>query len=157
MPSVKKRIARGKKVPVNVPEAPLDNISFHFVESVQKWKFLYQRRLALERELSKEELECKEVMKLIESAGLLKTVKGLGNCYEKLVKEFLVNISSSCDDNPSKEFMKVYMRGKCVRFSPETINKYLGRIEDSSAEVVVIDNQICKEITAQQVKQWLVK
>jgi len=149
MPPIKKIIVGGKKVPVNVPKAPFDNISFHYVESVQKWKFVYQRRLALKIELIKEALECKEVMELIESVGLLKIVKGLGNCYEKLVKEFLVNISSSCDDNLSKEFRKVYVCGKCVKFSPETINKYLGRDDDSNAEVEATNNQICKEIIAQ--------
>jgi len=45
-----------------VPEAPSDNESFHYVESVQKWKFFYHRRLALEREMSKESLDSKEVM-----------------------------------------------------------------------------------------------
>jgi len=32
MPHVKKRFARGKKVPVNVLKAPLDNVSFHSIE-----------------------------------------------------------------------------------------------------------------------------
>jgi len=96
-------------------------------------------------------------MELIESAGLLKTVKGMGNFYERIVKEFLVNISSSRDDNISKKFKKVYVCGKCVEFSPKTINNYLGSKEDSSAKVEVSDNQIFKEVIAQQVKQWPVK
>ncbi|MCI70794.1 envelope-like protein, partial [Trifolium medium] len=63
-------------------------------------------RLALERELGQEDLECKKVMDLIEEAGLTKTVWGIGDCYEKLVKEFLVNILEDCDDPLSKEFRK---------------------------------------------------
>jgi len=64
----------------------------------QRWKFIYHRRLALERQLAKEALEMQIVMNLINEAGLLKTVSNLGNCYEKLVKEFLVNISEDCDN-----------------------------------------------------------
>ncbi|MCI56131.1 envelope-like protein, partial [Trifolium medium] len=35
-------------------------------------------------------------MDLIKEAGLLKTVWGIGDCYERLVKEFLVNIPEDC-------------------------------------------------------------
>lgn len=38
------------------------------VENVEKWKFMCQRNLALERELGKHTLECKEVVSLIENA-----------------------------------------------------------------------------------------
>ncbi|XP_050920391.1 uncharacterized protein LOC127138028 [Lathyrus oleraceus] len=46
--------AYGKKIPANILEVPLDNIYFHSVENVEKWKYVYQRRLALERELGKD-------------------------------------------------------------------------------------------------------
>ena len=58
------------------------------------------------------DLQCKEVMKLIKHVGLMKTVSGLGNCYEKLDKEFLVNIPEDCDNPLSKEYQKVFVRGK---------------------------------------------
>jgi hypothetical protein len=45
MTSRKKRIG-GRRVPANVPPAPMDNISFHSEESVQKWRYVYQRRIA---------------------------------------------------------------------------------------------------------------
>ncbi|XP_058723465.1 uncharacterized protein LOC131595187 [Vicia villosa] len=38
-------------------------------ESGNKWKFVYQRRLALERELANDALEIQEVMQLIKTAG----------------------------------------------------------------------------------------
>ncbi|WJX77395.1 hypothetical protein P8452_60710 [Trifolium repens] len=135
----------------------MDNISFHFIESAQKWKFVANRRLALERELSDEALEQKEIIALIEKAGLMKTVSGLGECYEKLVKEFLVNIPEDCDNPLSKEHHKVYVRGKCVHFSPAIINKFLGNKEDGYAELEVTNNQVCKTITANQVKVWPMK
>ncbi|KAK2454104.1 hypothetical protein QL285_001699 [Trifolium repens] len=152
----KKKIG-GRIIPQNVPDVPMDNISFHFIESAQKWKFVANRRLALERELSAEALEQKEIIALIEKAGLMKTVTGIGECYEKLVKEFLVNIPEDCDNPLSKEHHKVYVRGKCVHFSPAIINKFLGNKEDGYAELEVTNNQVCKTITANQVKVWPMK
>ncbi|KAK2388742.1 hypothetical protein QL285_062388 [Trifolium repens] len=152
----KKKIG-GKFIPQNVPDVPMDNISFHFIESAQKWKFIANRRLALDRKLSSESLECKEIIALIEKAGLLKTVSGIGECYEKLVKEFLVNIPEDCDNALSKEYHKVYVRGKCVDFSPAIINKFLGNKEAGYAEMEVTNNQVCKTITADQVKVWPLK
>ncbi|KAK2430104.1 hypothetical protein QL285_028478 [Trifolium repens] len=152
----KKKIG-GRIIPQNVPDVPMDNISFHFIESAQKWKYVANRRLALERELSAEALEQKEIIALIEKAGLMKTVSDIGNCYEKLVKEFLVNIPEECDNPLSKEHHKVYVRGKCVHFSPAVINKFLGNKESDYAELEVTNNQVCKTITANQVKVWPMK
>ncbi|KAK2436426.1 hypothetical protein QL285_021421 [Trifolium repens] len=147
----------GRSIPQNVPEVPMDNVSFHFSNSAAKWKFVYHRRLALERELSDEALECKEVMDLILQAGLMKTVTGLGSCYEKLVKEFIVNIGEDCGNRLSKEFHQVFVRGKCVQFSPAVINAYLGRREYGYPGFEPTNNQICKTITANQVRVWPLK
>ncbi|KAK2435664.1 hypothetical protein QL285_020707 [Trifolium repens] len=152
--STEKKKIGGRIIPQNVPDVPMDNISFHFIESAQKWKFVANRRLALERELSDEALEQKEIIALIEKARLMKTVSGIGDCYEKLVKEFLVNIPEDCDNPLSKEHHKVYVRGKCVVFSPAIINKALGNKEDGYAEMEITNNNICKTITANQVKIW---
>ncbi|KAK2402585.1 hypothetical protein QL285_052088 [Trifolium repens] len=56
--SGKKRIG-GRRVPANIPPAPMERVSFHSEESAQRWRFVYQRRVAQERELSQEALECK--------------------------------------------------------------------------------------------------
>ncbi|KAK2436299.1 hypothetical protein QL285_021300 [Trifolium repens] len=147
----------GRFIPQNVPDVPMDNVSFHFSASAAKWKFVYHRRLGLERELSDEALECKEVMDLILQAGLMKTVSGLGSCYEKLVKEFIVNIGEDCGNRLSKEFHQVFVRGKCVQFSLAVINAYLGRREYGYPGFEPTNNQICKTITANQVKVWPLK
>ncbi|KAL5158907.1 hypothetical protein HKD37_15G043285 [Glycine soja] len=144
----------GRKVPGNVPDAPLDNISFHSIGNVEKWKYVYQRRLAVERELGRDALDCKETMDLIKAAGLLKTVTKLGDCYEGLVREFIVNIPSDITNRKSDEYQKVFVRGKCVRFSPAVINKYLGRPTDGVMDIDVSEHQIAKEITAKQVQHW---
>ncbi|KAL5184283.1 hypothetical protein HKD37_17G048011 [Glycine soja] len=144
----------GRKVPGNVPDAPLDNISFHSIGNVEKWKYVYQRRLAVERELGRDALDCKETMDLIKAAGLLKTVTKLGDCYEGLVREFIVNIPSDITNRKSDEYQKVFVRGKCVRFSPAVINKYLGRPTDGVIDIAVSEHQIAKEITSKQVQHW---
>lgn len=81
-------------------------------------------------------------MSLIQEAGLMKSVIGFGKFYEMLVKEFIMNVSKECDNKRSKEFRKVYVRGRCVDFSPEIINRFLGRNEEEQAEVEVSDNVI---------------
>ncbi|KAH1249531.1 hypothetical protein GmHk_05G012861 [Glycine max] len=154
VPDIKRAKSSGKKVPGNVPDAPLDNISFHSIGNVERWKFVYQRRLALERELGRDALDCKEIMDLIKAAGLLKTVTKLGDCYESLVREFIVNIPSDITNRKSDEYQKVFVRGKCVRFSPAVINKYLGRPTDGVVDITVSEHQIAKEITAKQVQHW---
>ncbi|XP_050889626.1 uncharacterized protein LOC127094909 [Lathyrus oleraceus] len=77
---VKKTTAR--KSPVKVHVVPLDNISFHLEDGAAKWKFLIQRRVAVEREVGKDVADVKEVMDLIKVVRLLKTVVGFSQCYE---------------------------------------------------------------------------
>ncbi|XP_050916814.1 uncharacterized protein LOC127131987 [Lathyrus oleraceus] len=60
----------------------LDNISFHLEDGATKWKYVIQRRVAIERELGQEAVEVKEVIELIKNAGLMKTVVTLPQCYE---------------------------------------------------------------------------
>ncbi|XP_050875371.1 uncharacterized protein LOC127078997 [Lathyrus oleraceus] len=116
-----------RKSPVKVHVVHLDNISFHLEDGAAKWKFVIQRRIVVERELGKDVADVKEVMDLIQASGLLKTVAGFSQCYEGLVKEFIVNIPEDISDKNNKEFCKVYVRGKCITFSPTVINNFLGR------------------------------
>ncbi|XP_057418623.1 uncharacterized protein LOC130712824 [Lotus japonicus] len=46
-------------------------------------------------------------MAVIEQVGLMKTVTGLGKCYIELVREFIVNIPSDCDNEDNAEYRKV--------------------------------------------------
>jgi len=65
-----------------------------------------------------------------------------------------VNIFEECDNSLSQEYQKVYVRGKCVHFSPNIINKFLGINESCATEPKVTENQVSKEITANHVKVW---
>ncbi|CAJ2642381.1 unnamed protein product [Trifolium pratense] len=149
----RKSIGR-KKIPQTVPYAPLDNISFHLENGSARWKFVYHRRLALERNLKDDILECPLVVEALEYAGLMKTVVGLDKCYDRLVKEFLINVAANCNDPASPEYRQVFVRGKCVNFSPIVINQYLQRSSDEVAPLKATDNEICKVLTGGKIKVW---
>ncbi|XP_050897479.1 uncharacterized protein LOC127104337 [Lathyrus oleraceus] len=95
-----------RKSLVKVVVVHLDNIFFHLEDGVAKWKFVIQRRLVVERELGKDVDEVKEVMDLIKNVGLMKTVVGLSQCYEELVKEFIINIPEDIADKTTRNFVK---------------------------------------------------
>ena len=48
----------------------------------------------------------------------------------------------------------MYVRGKCITFSPTVINIFLGKNNEDAGELEVTYNQVCREITAKQVKVW---
>ncbi|XP_058752819.1 uncharacterized protein LOC131626010 [Vicia villosa] len=145
------------KLAASVPEVPIDSVSFHYPSSANRWKYVYQKRLALERELVQNTLKCKEIKDLINEVGLIKIVTHFSKCYEMLVKEFIVNLLEDCADRKSKDFRKVYVRGKCVTFSSTIINNYLGRSDEAQPELEVSDNKVCEVITTEQVKSWPLK
>ncbi|XP_057418508.1 uncharacterized protein LOC130712704 [Lotus japonicus] len=151
--TTKKRI-KGKRIPLNVPDAPIDNVSFHFASSTQSWKFVVQRRLAKEKELHEDALGLKEIMDLLVDASLMKTVKDIGRCFTQLVREFIVNIPTDCDDESSYEYRKVYVRGKCVNFSPEVVNEFLGRSPAAVTDEELDLNKVAKTLTGKMVKKW---
>ncbi|XP_050914795.1 uncharacterized protein LOC127129701 [Lathyrus oleraceus] len=139
------------------PNCEVEIVDLEEFSDNELWKYVYQKRLALERELAQNVLECKEIMALIQEAGLIKTVTQFSKCYEMLVKEFIINVSEECADGKSKEFRKVYVRGKCVNFSPSITNMYLGRPDVAQPELEVTDNKIYQVITANQVRKWPLK
>ncbi|XP_050897414.1 uncharacterized protein LOC127104267 [Lathyrus oleraceus] len=110
-----------KKSHVKVVAVHLDNISFHLEDGAAKWKFVIQRRVVVERELGKDDVEVKEVMELIKTVGLMKTMFGFSQCYEGLVKEFIVNIPEDIADKNSKEFCKVFVTVKLPIAFPSMI------------------------------------
>ncbi|XP_058767797.1 uncharacterized protein LOC131641509 [Vicia villosa] len=142
------------KLAASIPEVPIDNVSFHHASSANRWKYVLQKRLVVERELATNAIENKEILELIQEAGLLKTVCNLPKCYEKLVKEFVVNLSEDCGNNRSMDYRKVFVRGKCVSFSPSVINKFLGITDEAQTELEVTDKKVCQVITAKQVNRW---
>ncbi|XP_058786365.1 uncharacterized protein LOC131660992 [Vicia villosa] len=113
----KKKVSTSK-LAASVPEVPIDNISFHYPSSVLRWKFVYQKRHALERELAQNFLEYDEIMNLIHEARLMKTVTHLSKCYDVLVKEFIVNLHENCGNKETEEYLKVFVRGNVLTSHP---------------------------------------
>ncbi|XP_057443517.1 uncharacterized protein LOC130735598 [Lotus japonicus] len=93
-------------------------------------------------------------MALIEKTGLMKVVLHVGRCFERLVKEFVVNLSVEVGLPESDEYRKVYVRVKCMKFSPDVINKALGRSVTAVADEEPSLDVVAKELTAGQVPKW---
>ncbi|MCI27570.1 envelope-like protein, partial [Trifolium medium] len=51
----------------------------------------------------------------------------------------------------------VYVRGRCVQFSPSIINQILESPDEPYPDIEVSDNKVCQTITASQVKTWPIK
>lgn len=77
----------------------------------------------------------------------------IGSCFEKLVKEFIANISSKWNIKGSQEYKKVHVIGKCVRFSPSFIDKHLKRSMTTGSKEVSLD-KIVKEIIIGHAQKW---
>src|ERR1044072_8186503 len=153
VPPSQKRKVLGKKIPSNVPPAPLDNVSFHFESGASRWRYVHYRRLARERELHANALKSNEIMSLISAAGLQKTVTQTGRCYEDLVKEFLVNVAPEVGKAGHIDYYRVYVRGRPMEFSPMIINRYLNRSEAAVIEDQVPLGTISKILTANKGKE----
>ncbi|XP_057425955.1 uncharacterized protein LOC130719346 [Lotus japonicus] len=93
-------------------------------------------------------------MEVLSAAGLMKTVKDLGRCFDKLVREFIVNIPADCDDATSVEYRKVFVRVKCINFSPEVINEFLGRSHVAVAQGEPDLNRVATTLTGKLVRKW---
>lgn len=147
-------IIGGKKIPFDIPLAPMDKVFFHYEESVLKWKYVYHRKIAIEKELSEEAMKCEEIIKLLQDAQVMEIVTGLSSFYPQLVKEFIVNISKDFKKVDSNYYRKVHVCGCCIGFSLAVINDYLGR-----GKLIIIDKvpnmkTIAQEITKGTYEDW---
>ncbi|KAA0064034.1 uncharacterized protein E6C27_scaffold99G00320 [Cucumis melo var. makuwa] len=97
-----------KKIPVNVPSVPIDGISFHHEESVQRWY----------------------IMDLIHKDGLEKTISNVDPFYPQLIREFIVNLPDEFNDPSSADYQTVHIRGFKFMISPVVINDFLGNTVD---------------------------
>uniref|UniRef100_A0A1S3CJR8 Putative plant transposon protein domain-containing protein n=1 Tax=Cucumis melo TaxID=3656 RepID=A0A1S3CJR8_CUCME len=117
-----------KKVPLNIPSVPIDGISFHLEESVQRWKFVLQRRITDEVNISDKHHLCVSIMNLIEKAGLSKAISDVGPFYSQLIREFIVNLPADFNDPSSPDYQIVHIRGLKFTISSIVINGFLGNV-----------------------------
>lgn len=64
-----------------------------------------------------------------------------------------MNILDDVVNEEIQEYMRVFIRGKCVKFSPKVINAYLGRNKFAPSDDILSLDQIAIEITGGQVKE----
>ncbi|XP_038874885.1 uncharacterized protein LOC120067388 [Benincasa hispida] len=87
-----------RKIFHNVLNVPIDGISFHSEDNVQKWKYVVQRRIVDEKVLSDQTKFCLETMDLFQHVGLLKTVHIRGTCFT--ISSTIINAYLGCVDSP---------------------------------------------------------
>uniref|UniRef100_A0A9I9EIQ0 Putative plant transposon protein domain-containing protein n=1 Tax=Cucumis melo TaxID=3656 RepID=A0A9I9EIQ0_CUCME len=116
-----------KKIPLNIPSVPIvDGISFHLEENVQRWKFIVQRRIANDVNISDKYHSCVSIMNLIEKVGLSKTILDVGSFYPQLIREFIVNLPADFNDPSSLDYQMVHIKGFKFTISSTVINGFLG-------------------------------
>ncbi|KAE8653123.1 hypothetical protein Csa_019972 [Cucumis sativus] len=54
-----------RRLPHNIPSVPIDSISFHHEENAQRWKYVVQRHLADELNVSDKHQSCVTIIDLI--------------------------------------------------------------------------------------------
>lgn len=72
----------------------------------------------------------REVIDLIQKAGLLKVALNVSLFSHDLICDFLVNLHKNLNEPSSLEFKKVYVKGHCFVFPLSVINQFL-EMEDS--------------------------
>ncbi|XP_008465030.1 uncharacterized protein LOC103502746 [Cucumis melo] len=115
-----------KKIPANVPSVPIDGISFHHEESVQYWKFVMQKRIVDEVNISDKHQSCMSIMDLIHKAGLEKTISDVGPFYPQLIREFIVNLPNEFNNPSSADYQTVHITGFKFVISLAVIDGFLG-------------------------------
>ncbi|XP_050946551.1 uncharacterized protein LOC103495162 [Cucumis melo] len=115
-----------KKIPLNIPSVLIDGIFFHLEENVQCWKFIMQRRIADEVNVSDKYHSCVSIINLIAKAGLSKTISDVGPFYPQLIREFVVNLPTDFNDSSSPDYQTVHIRGFKFSITPAVINGFLG-------------------------------
>ena len=129
-----------RKVPPNILSVLLDGISFHLKESVQRWKYVVQRRITDEVNVSDKHHSCLSIMNLVIKVGLSKTNSNVGPFYPQLIIEFIVNLPFEFNDPSSPEYQTVHIKGSMFKISPTIINRFLGNSVVSSSQSSHISN-----------------
>ncbi|KAA0066659.1 uncharacterized protein E5676_scaffold2119G00400 [Cucumis melo var. makuwa] len=135
-----------KKIPLNIPFVPIDGISFHLEESVQRWKYVLQRRVAYEVNVFDKHHSHLSVMDLIVKSGQSKTISNVGSFYPKLIKELIVNLPSEFDNPSSPNYYTIHIRGLKFKISPIVINGFLGNTVESSSTPSYPSNDVLASV-----------
>ncbi|KAA0041954.1 uncharacterized protein E5676_scaffold306G001650 [Cucumis melo var. makuwa] len=93
-------------------------------------KFVVQRRIVNEVNISDKHQSCMSIMDLIQRASLEKTISNVGLFYSQLIREFIINLPDEFNNPSSPEYQTVHIRGLKFVISPAVINGFLGNVVD---------------------------
>lgn len=103
-----------------MPSLPTNGISFHYEDCVFKWKYVADKSV-----ISSQHQSYSTVIDLITKVELLPTMTNLGAFYPKLIKEFIVNLTTDLSEPNTPNFKKVHVRGKCFDISHTLLNSFM--------------------------------
>lgn len=123
-------------------------------EASKRWPMVQKKKIFAERAFQENRWTVPDVVRRLEDAGLMKAVKFAEPFCEKLIREFVANISEEFGDILEDEFGKVTVRGKTVSVTPKAINEFL-KINIASA-VPKIENwhEVARCLTNGKVSKW---
>ncbi|KAA0060406.1 hypothetical protein IC582_014196 [Cucumis melo] len=138
-----------KKIRLNIPPVPINGISFHLEESVQRWKYVVQRHIADEVNVfnkhhlcSDKHHFCLSVMDLIVKARLSKVIFNVESFYPQLIKEFILNLPLEFNNPSSPDYKIVHIRGLKFKISPIVINGFLGNTMEPNSTLLHPSNDV---------------
>ena len=71
----------------------------------------------------------------------------LGSYHAQLLSEFIVNLPNQIDDATSPNFQEVFVRNKCVEFSPKVIHEFLGSQIPTAEDQMTTRIELVKELS----------
>lgn len=133
----------------------INGVSFHSEESVHKWKYVVQCRIANELNFSNKHQSCTPLIELIQKAGLMKIVSEVGPFYPCMIRELIVNLSAEFNDPSADKFHKAHVCGVCFTISPSLLNQFLGvSLLADFTRVTPSLEQLAIELTGGTVHSW---
>lgn len=97
----------------------IDGVSFHSEDSIHKWKYVIQHRIADELNISNKHQSYTHMIDLIKNVGF-------GPFYSLLIRELVVNLPSDFNNPSVDEFHKVHIREVCFTIFLDLLNQLLG-------------------------------
>ncbi|GAA0146178.1 hypothetical protein LIER_36269 [Lithospermum erythrorhizon] len=116
-----------RRIPKNIASVSTANVSLNSEEEEARWRFVANHSIAVEKMLSEATKKNRNIMGILEGAGVMPTTATGGPYYSKLVREFIYNITEDINDHASANYHKETFRNFTFDFSPRIINEYFAR------------------------------
>ncbi|XP_057443264.1 uncharacterized protein LOC130735203 [Lotus japonicus] len=84
----------------------------------------------------------------------VKMVEKVMEALERDEVEAVAEVEEEDNDEVSEEYRKVFVRGRCVNFSPIVVNEFLGRSTEAVIEGEPYLHEVARVLTEKLVKKW---